>query len=133
MPAPVAAQSLPAVAATAPGIPSPTFLPDGMHLAPGVTLRLAALGRGDVVAPVDRVNPTDDGTRAEYAHGDIHATEWYLRQDAGIEQGITLAMPPAGDGPLTLTIATPDLLPLVDADGGGATLILPGAAKGTDR
>lgn len=115
-----------AVAATAPG---PTFLRDGAHLAPGVTLRLAALGRGDVLAPVDPVNPTDDGTRVEYAHGDVHATEWYRRQDAGIEQGITLATPPAGDGPLTLTIATPDLLPLVEADGGAATLILPHASS----
>jgi len=133
MPTPVAASlsTMPAaVAATAPG---PTFLRDGAHLAPGVTLRLAALGRGDVLTFVDAVTPTDDGTRVEYAHGAVHATEWYLRQGGGIEQGITLATPPAGDGPLMLTIATPDLLPLVDADGLAATLILPGAAKGGDQ
>ena len=120
---PVVAQSLPAVAAAAPGLTSPTFLPDGAHLAPGVTLRLAALGRGDAFTPVDTVTPTDDGTRAEYAHGNV--TEWYLRQGGGVEQGITLAAPPVGDGLLVLTIATPGAAVLVNDTGDAATLILP--------
>ena len=120
---PVAAQSLSTAAIDSHRLASPTFLPDGAHLAPGVTLRLAALGRGDALALVDTVLPTDDGTRVEYAHGNV--TEWYLRQGAGIEQGITLAAPPVGDGPLTLTIATPGAAVLVSEAGDAATLMLP--------
>ncbi len=108
----------------------PTFLVDGAHLG-GVTLRLAALGRGDVLAPIAQVQPSDDGRRVEYAHGDV--TEWYLRQSGGVEQGVTLATHLTGDGPLALTIATPGVIPLVDAEGSGATLILPQAAGRSEQ
>jgi len=126
-PAPVAAHASDLVAAVA---DSPTFLTDGAHLG-GVTLRLAALGRGDALAPIAQVTPTDDGTRVAYTHGDV--TEWYLRQGGAVEQGITLAAPPVGDGPLALTIAAPDVIPLVDANGGGATLILPRSSGKSDQ
>ena len=122
---PVAAQSLPAAAIDSHNPTSPTFLRDGAHLAPGVTLRLAALRRGEALTPVDAVLPTDNGTRVQYAHGDVHATEWYLRQGGGIEQGITLAAPPIGDGPLSLTIATPGAVVPVNDAGDAATLLLP--------
>jgi len=122
----VSAPPVNAQSSTVPAGTTATFLPDGAHLAPGVTLRLAALGRGDALTFVDAVTPTDDGTRAEYAHGDV--TEWYLRageQGGGIEQAITLAAPPVGDGPLILTIATPGAAVLVNDTGDAATLILP--------
>jgi len=105
---------------------TPTFTAEGANLAPGVTLRLAALGRGDTVTSVSTVFPTDDGTRVSYAHGGV--TEWYLRQGGGIEQGITLASPPSGNGMLTLTIATPGAAVLVNDTVDAATLIAPGAS-----
>lgn len=104
-----------------------TFAADGAHLG-GATLRLAALGRKDALAPVDPVTPTHDGPRVAYAHGD--ATEWYERQGGGIEQGMTLATPPPGDGPLALTVATPETIPMVDEGGAAATLLLPRGAGG---
>jgi len=124
-PLPLAAHAPDVVAAAVADSAPPVFLTDGAHLG-GITLRLAALGRGDTLAPVEQVIPTDNGTRAVYAHGDV--TEWYVRQGGGVEQGITLAAPPAGDGPLALTIATPAAIALVDVDGGGSTLILPRAS-----
>ena len=123
---PIPAHALAAASAATQTAFTPTFLPDGAHLAPGVTLRLAALGRGDALTSVDTVVPTDDGTRVAYAHG--NATEWYVRQGAGIEQGVTLAAPPAGSGPLALTIATPGAAVLVNEAGDAATLIVPGAS-----
>ena len=51
---------------------------------------------GATAVVVDPVTPTDDGVRVEYVHAT--ATEWYLRQGAGVEQGITLAASPEGKG-----------------------------------
>ncbi len=107
----------------------PASLPDGVHFAGGWSLRLAAVGRSDDLAATDPVIPRDTGSRVEYRHtGDV--TEWYVRQGGerdGIEQGVTLAARPVGDGPLVLTIATPGAMALVvDADtGDAAMLVLP--------
>ncbi len=117
-PQPVTAQTVPATA----DLTAPVFRADGAHLGPGWSLRLATIGRGTTVTIVDPVVPTDDGVRVQYAHAT--ATEWYLRQGAGVEQGITLAASPGGDGPLVLTMTTPGAAVLVNEAGDAATLIL---------
>ncbi len=76
---------------------------------------------------LDTVMPTDNGVRVSYQHG--NATEWYVRQGGGVEQGITLATPPAGNGTLTLDIATPGVIPLIATDGMSATLIQPSGGQ----
>ena len=92
-------------------------------------MHLAALGRGDTLTTTDTVMPTDNGNRVEYRHaGDV--TEWYVRQGDdngadGVEQGVTLATRPAGEGPLALTMVTPGAMALVDDGGATATLVLP--------
>ncbi|MGI8856844.1 MAG: hypothetical protein ACR2JW_13925 [Thermomicrobiales bacterium] len=103
------------------------FLADGVHFKAGWTLRLAMFGRGPSRAPVGQAIPIDDGARISYLHGNV--TEWYLRQGPGIEQGMTLASPPPGDGPLSLAVATPGADALVNGTGDAATLLLPGGRR----
>ncbi len=109
---------------------APAFTEAGARFAGGWGLRLAALGRGDALAALAPVVPTDDGRRVEYRHAG--ATEWYVRDGngGGIEQGVTLGAPPVGAGPLALMVDTGGAIPLVDANGAGATLVLPTGTGG---
>ena len=118
------------VAAPAAPSGSLTFAADGAHFAGGWGMRLAAVGRGDTLTATDTVMPTDDGNRVAYAHAG-NVTEWYLRGGEGgdAEQGVTLATRPAGDGPLTLTVATPGAMALVDEGDATATLVLPDGGR----
>ncbi|MEM7246255.1 MAG: thrombospondin type 3 repeat-containing protein [Acidobacteriota bacterium] len=78
--------------------------------------RAVAWGRSDGLSPLTLTGPRASGPRVEYDHGLV--TEWYVNQRAGLEQGFTIAGPPAvGTGPLVVDIAlSGDLVPVVDGD-----------------
>lgn len=69
-------------------------------------LRLQAIGYGSSLHAVDRPAPRVAANRVSYTHGD-GVSEWYANGPLGLEQGFTIARPPAGGatGPLTLAIA----------------------------
>ena len=78
------------------------FTPDGVRMTsrtrPGAGwewgLRLAAYGvAGDLRAP-EAAALAPRANRIEYRRGDL--TEWYINDERGLEQGFTLARPPAG-------------------------------------
>ena len=56
-------------------------------------LRLAALGRGDELAAVSAAEMHASANRVELRRGAL--TEWYANGPLGLEQGFTLAAPPA--------------------------------------
>lgn len=79
---------------------TPAFAPDGVRLGAGRVgwgMHLAAVGGQGVPT----VAPITVGGRTEYRRGDV--TEWYVGKGGRVEQGFTLAAPPA-DG-LTLAVA----------------------------
>ena len=88
-----------------------------------VGLRLAAYGAGGVLTPVRAVAPQADGARVEFRYDETEAgapglTEWYVNDSRGLEHGFTLAVAPAGTGPVTLELAvTGGLRPALQADG----------------
>jgi hypothetical protein len=66
-------------------------------------LSLAAVGRGQLVAPVPAVAPTGAGSEVVYRHGSV--TEFYRNGPYGLEQGSTVARRPlAGTGSLGLAL-----------------------------
>lgn len=70
-----------------------------------VRLELRAFGYGEQLTPVAPAPPAASANRVEYRRGG-GLTEWYVNGPAGLEQGFTLAAPPAGPagGPLTLAL-----------------------------
>ena len=95
-------------------------------------LRLGAWGYGERLEPPGAALISAAGNRVEYrypagAAGDL--TEWYVSTARGIEQGFTLAHPPAGareSGPLTLVVAvTGDLAPRLTPGGQAIQLVSP--------
>jgi MYXO-CTERM domain-containing protein len=101
---------------------------------PALGLRLAAFGRAGEAAAVDPVTPAFgacgpdlDPTgaclpRLEYDHGALIA--WWLGRTDGVEQGWTLATPPAGEGLVAFEVevdgalgADADALAVTDASG----------------
>ncbi|HZU04807.1 MAG TPA: FG-GAP repeat protein [Chloroflexota bacterium] len=91
-----------------------TFTPDGLTVRPthGVGWRWAVqavgLGRADSLTPLGPVAPTA-AAQVRYARAAVE--EWYRLGGAGIEQGFTVAAPPAGTGPLRLALrVTTDLV-----------------------
>jgi len=68
-----------------------------------VELRLAGIGRGAALAPVDPGEVASDGARVEIRRPGL--LEWYENTPAGLEQGFTLEDRPAGDGPLVLELS----------------------------
>ena len=68
----------------------------------GLTLR--SLGYGEKLLPVASAGPTATKNRVEYRRGAL--TEWYVNGPLGLEQGFTLAAPPAErtSDPLTLAL-----------------------------
>jgi hypothetical protein len=74
-------------------------------------LSLRACGYGEALRTVPAAVPHAEANRIEYRRGQL--TEWYVNGPLGLEQGFTLAAPPArrGHGPLTLSLAlTGDLM-----------------------
>ena len=67
-----------------------------------LSMRLAAIGYGSALRPVDAVVPRHAGNRVAYAHGGVD--EWYLNGPLGLEQGFTLAHAPAGERSAALTL-----------------------------
>ena len=58
---------------------------------------LVALGRGQRLAPVRAAQPVAADGEVRYDRGTL--AEWYRNGPLGLEQGFTLAAPPAGRGP----------------------------------
>jgi hypothetical protein len=108
---------------------SAEFSADGMQVSAGEHswgLALDGYGYGDVLQPLPAVDPISRDNRIEYSRGPL--TEWYLNGPFGLEQGFTLAKPPAvmTGGPLTLALSqVGDLQAVVGA--GGRELVLSAA------
>ena len=86
-------------------------------------LALRGYGYGDELQPVKAVAPQAAANRVEYPRGAL--TEWYLNGPLGLEQGFTLARPPAGKAtePLTLALTlSGDLVASIDSTGKGVAL-----------
>jgi len=71
----------------------------------GLGMSLLAYGYGDTLRAVQGAVPRASLNRVEYRRGSL--TEWYVNGPAGLEQGFTLAEPPARkrNGPLTIALA----------------------------
>jgi len=68
-------------------------------------LSLQATGYGGALRPVGELAPSSAANRLDYAGASVGA--WYVNGPLGLEQGFTLARPPAptAPGPLTLAIS----------------------------
>lgn len=68
-------------------------------------MALVAYGYGDTLRSVSEATPQVSSNRVEYKRGSL--SEWYVNGPAGLEQGFTLAQPPAHkrSGPLTIALA----------------------------
>jgi uncharacterized repeat protein (TIGR01451 family) len=90
-----------------------TFRTDGIEIAsrpvPGTDWRLGVrvtgFGPEGDVRPLPAAEPVADKQRVEYQRGPL--TEWYENRPAGLEQGFTIALPPAGGvgEPLAIELA----------------------------
>ena len=83
------------------------FAPDGVSVAAGganIHLSLRSLGYGDALRRVAPAVPEGRASRVVYRRGAL--VEWYANGPLGVEQGFTLASPPAAPrtGPLTLQL-----------------------------
>jgi hypothetical protein len=90
-------------------------------------LTLRSFGYGEELLPVPTSRPTATKNRVQYRHGAV--TEWYVNGPLGLEQGFTLAAPPANQssGPLTLGLALSGTLRTsLMPEGRGLELALPG-------
>ena len=65
----------------------------GSRRAARLGLALRSIGYGDELRPVAAAAPTATKNRVEYRRGGL--TEWYVNGPLGLEQGFTLAAPPA--------------------------------------
>lgn len=83
------------------------FSPMGATVLAGTTklgIALSAYGYGDALRRVAPVAPRADANRVSYAYDGL--TAWWVNGPLGLEQGFDLAArPPAGAGPLTLSLA----------------------------
>ena len=68
-----------------------------------LALRLRRLGRPKSLTPVGPGEVSHDGPRVEIRREAV--VEWYVNDPTGLEQGFTLAAPPAGSGPLLLELS----------------------------
>ena len=68
-----------------------------------LALRLRRLGRPESLTPVGPGEVSHDGPRVEIRREAV--VEWYINDPTGLEQGFTLAAPPAGSGPLLLELS----------------------------
>ncbi len=65
-----------------------------------LALQLKQMGREKSLTPVLPGDVVNNGARVEIRRGSL--IEWYVNSPAGLEQGFTLSMRAAGDGPLVL-------------------------------
>ena len=72
--------------------------------APALGLHLSAYGRGSELTGLASVSPRIDANTVNYEHGAL--TEWWKVLPIGFEQGFTLNERPAGEGELTLQLAS---------------------------
>ncbi|MPZ21891.1 MAG: hypothetical protein GEV06_29070, partial [Luteitalea sp.] len=75
------------------------------HAGERLGFTLEGVGYGEALEPVEAVTPTATANRVEYRRGAL--TEWYVNGPLGLEQGFTLARPPAPsdvEGPLTVAL-----------------------------
>jgi FG-GAP repeat len=83
------------------------FSSRGVHVASGsagLGIALTAYGYGSSLHPVSAVAPRASANRVTYPRGAL--TEWYANGPLGLEQGFDVAArPPAGSGPLTLSLS----------------------------
>jgi hypothetical protein len=103
------------------------FGPAGASLRSASTrlqIGLRGVGYGDALSAVAPVAPRALANRAVYAHPGV--TEWYANGPLGLEQGFTLARPPAGAAAAPLTLA----IGLSTASGGGAHASLAAGGRG---
>src|SRR5581483_5379258 len=124
------------------GIPgqglSSSFARSGVTLGThGLDLKLslssAGFGEGAGLRAVSEAPPTAEAHRVTYSRGAL--SEWYANGPAGLEQGFTIARPPASSAvaapgePLTLTLAlATNASPRLTA--GGASMILTRGSSG---
>ena len=66
-------------------------------------LSLRSVGYGSQLSPVAPAQPEARKNRIEYRRGAL--TEWYVNGPLGLEQGFTLAKPPAQRSPQPLTLS----------------------------
>ena len=104
------------------------FTTRGIRLRPRGTeieVELALSGYGYArMQAVEPAEPQAEGNRVEFDRGAL--TEWYLNRPAGLEQGFTLARPPAegrGAKPLRLELAVTGPVRAEAAEGGEAILL----------
>ncbi|CAG0932284.1 hypothetical protein TFLX_02519 [Thermoflexales bacterium] len=92
-------------------------------------MRLQAWGRGQDLSFLEGAILQASANRVEYAYAGL--TEWYVNGPYGLQQGFTLAAPPAAlisQEPLVLSLNLGDYRAQLDADGKGATLSTPDGA-----
>jgi len=105
---------------------SAVFKPGGVHIRTGeadLGMALVGYGYGDHLRGASSVIPRANQNRVEYRRGTL--TEWYENGPFGLEQGFTLAKPPAlkRDQPLTIALAlSGDFTPSIDQGGTQLTL-----------
>jgi hypothetical protein len=106
--------------------------PGGLTVVAGdaeIGLRLAALGRGRSLQPVETVAPHARANRVEFAHAGV--TAWYANGPLGLQQGFTLEQRPAGASDSRLALALQLSGPLAPRLDGGDVLLI--AADGEPR
>ncbi len=91
-----------------------TVRSDGARL----SLGLRDVGYGGALSAVAPATPRAQANRVVYSHPGL--SEWYANGPLGLEQGFTVARPPAGSkaGPLTLGLSLSGSAPAVVAPGG---------------
>jgi len=108
-------------------------------------LRFSGIERGETVLGAKRAVPAPRANRITYSRGSV--VEWYLNDERGLEQGLTLAAPPeehpewpgargagrhdaGADAPLAVVfILDGDLSPIVSADGQAIDFVTPSGAR----
>jgi hypothetical protein len=98
-----------------------TFAPAGVTVrSPGarLSLGLRGIGYGGALSPVAPATPRAQANRVVYSHPGV--SEWYANGPLGLEQGFTVARPPAAGkaGPLTLELRLSGSAPAVAGPAG---------------
>ena len=98
-----------------------TFAPAGVTVrSPGarLSLGLRGIGYGGALSPVAPATPRAQANRVVYSHPGV--SEWYANGPLGLEQGFTVARPPAAGkaGPLTLELSLSGSAPAVAGPAG---------------
>jgi hypothetical protein len=103
----------------------------GAHMAPAdargqwsLHLHATSLGRTGAMQQLGDEAPRRGNGRVEIARAPA-VTEWFVATDRGVEEGLDVAMPPAGDGALLVEVATDGLTPVVSRGGRSIELRTP--------